>query len=1288
MKRTTRVLASLLISGILTSVGSLFCLSQGNLPVLTKAEDVRSLTLSRAVRGYPVRIQGIITYADADGPMLFVQDESSGIQIELDQQNHALKPGQVVEIEGYSSSGNILPIVSKAQAKIIGSREFPPARPTQLAQLDLKRDDSQWMRLKGLVIQNVYEEAHYTVLDACAGQHRIQIRMRGFSHEAASSLIDAKIEVQGVLGVTTDSAHNPTGLILWVPEGLSVSILSKPLVSPSQLPLTPIAALEKSWKKNPPEHRIRIQGIVMPGQRENVLLVQDKTGIIAAQALFSRPIAPGDEVELTGFADQDSPVPRIINATYLRIKAPAIQSTEESGLPTLTQIRQIRDLDPQQAARGYPVKIRGIITYHNPQLSMTFIQNGESAIYLQNLDPSLVLFEGKEYEVEGFSAPGDFAPIIIKPKYRLIGPATIPAARYVTLDQLSSGQYDCLRVQVRGIVRSVRQIGNRWRLDLYSDGKGIQVWTPYFLANSVQVLSLQDAKILTQGICSIQISAWGAISGFRLNVPSAQEIKVEEPAQSDLFSVPLRSIRDVFRYQNPEEAGRRIRIQGTLLHQQPGKALYIQDASGAISIPVDHVIPASSNDIVMVSGYPASGTFAPILEHAVVKRVGPGSPPRIRVLQDARALNNNFNGDIVRIRARLVDQARSAEGQSYFLQDLVDSHTSFEAFFESSAVRPPPAVLRNGSELELTGVYLLRMAGTEKFGFQILLRTSEDIRLIKSAPWWTLRHLYWAFGILLCLILIGSVWALTLKKRVNRQTKIIQQRLEVEAALEKKYRELFEGSHDIVFACDETGRLRSINPAGSQILAYSNEELLAMDPRQLIAPSCLPKIIEWIEQKSKGIECPNLECELIAKGGHQVLIEVSAEIFMSDGKIAGAQGIARDITERKQAEEALRQSEEKLRQGQKLESIGRLAGGIAHDFNNILSAILGYAELSLDDISREHPVRSNLDQIVKAGKRARNLVQQILAFSRKLEQERRPIHLHAIVDEALQLLKATLPTTIEISTNIHSGCSPILADPTQMHQIILNLATNAAHAIGDHGGCMKIELEQVSLNGHFSTASGELMPGTYIRLSISDTGPGIPPEVQKRIFEPYFTTKSVGQGSGLGLAVVHGIVQSHGGGISVANMPGSGACFEVYLPCCSEKPSSTPAQAPEIVKGKGHILLVDDEEAIVNLNQRLLEKLGYSVTGETHSVAALEKFSKNPEQFDLVVTDQTMPNLTGLALAKELWKIRPDLPVIISTGYSAQITSEKISGLGFYAMLNKPYTSAELAKAVKQSLTQ
>jgi PAS domain S-box-containing protein len=1275
--------AFLLVGGFPGSDAAV-ALAQEKQNLLTSAEAVRQLPADKARLNYPVRIQGIVTYYDPDWPLLYVQDRSGGILVELTQQDKTLKFGQSVEVTGISAAGSMLPIVAKADFRLLGTGGLPALRKTSLSTLDIKRDDGQWVQTEGIV-HNAYQEGSYSILEIYAGKNKIQIRIRDLYQDSATSLIDARIRVQGVLAVTADAALRPIGFELRVPKEKGITIIEHPPQVPSQLPVTPIATIEKKWKTQPPQHRLRIQGTVAPGNSAGTLVVRDSTGAIEAQILFSRPIAPGDRVDLVGFADLSSERPRIISAIYSRIKASAIESKQETGLPTLTRIQQIRDLSIQDADRGYPVRIRGVLTYHNPQLSMTFIQNTSGAIYLLMQDPVFGLEEGSEYEVEGFSAPGDYAPIIVKPRLRLLGKASLPPAVDLTIDQLSSGQYDCMRVRVQGIVHEVRRVGNRWRLEIYSDGKGIEAWLPNE-ASAAQINALQDAKILVEGICSIQIGDLGNITGFRLNVASMRNIQMKEPARADPFSAPLRSIRDVLRFANRQEAGHRVRIQGVLLHQQPGKALYIRDETGCLPIAVDHIVPVNASDLLTISGYVLPGDFAPLMDHALIKRLRSSPPPEARPLPEGYAPTRSFHGDLVKVRAKLVDHWNSWDGQRFLLQHLSDAGTTFEALLENIPDQAGTPEIRNGSEMELTGIYQLQSRQGQPYRFMLLLRTPEDMRIIKSAPWWTLKHTYWAIGALFFAIVSAMAWIAMLRKRVRKQTSIIRRQIETEASLEKKYRELFEGSNDIVFACDRAGRIRSINPAGMRALGYDIPDLMQMDPTKLVDPSSLPKIRKWIEQKLKTVETPHLECNLVAKDGHLIPVEINAEILYANGQPAGAQGIARDVTERKQAEETLRRSEEKLRQGQKLESIGKLAGGIAHDFNNILSAILGYAELSLEDVPPNHPVRSNLDQILMAGRRARDVVQQILAFSRKLDQERRPIHLQTTVEEVLKLLRATLPSTIQIRTKLNSKCDPVMADPTQMHQVLLNLATNASHAMREKGGLLEIELEPFELNGNSAGHPPELAPGRYTLLSVRDSGPGIEPEILKRIFEPYFTTKSAGQGSGLGLAVVHGILRSHGGAITVESKPGQGASFHAYLPCCEEKPAVVPERTAEIVKGQGNILLVDDEESIVGLGRRSLEKMGYSVTGETNSVRALELFAQNPDHFDLVLTDQTMPHLTGISLAQEVWKLRPELPIIIASGYSELITSEKAASLGFKALLNKPYTLSELAKAVRQSL--
>jgi PAS domain S-box-containing protein len=403
-----------------------------------------------------------------------------------------------------------------------------------------------------------------------------------------------------------------------------------------------------------------------------------------------------------------------------------------------------------------------------------------------------------------------------------------------------------------------------------------------------------------------------------------------------------------------------------------------------------------------------------------------------------------------------------------------------------------------------------------------------------------------------------------------------------------------------------------------------------------------------------------------------------------DGRYVRLQ-VATDITEIKSLEKERRHTEAQLRQAQKMEAIGTLAGGIAHDFNNILSAILGYSELALDDALHDRASASYIREIIRAGSRARDLVYQILTFSRQTETEAKPIQVQPIVKEALKLLLASLPSTIEIQTDIQTKAI-VEADPIQIHQVIMNLCANAGHAMRSQGGTLKVVLTKDTLTNDFTDQYPAMSPGDYLKIAVSDTGPGISPDIREKIFDPYFTTKEKGEGTGMGLAVVQGIVQSCHGAITVGSSPGEGACFNVYLPVIQmTEPVQTETNVV-IPGGHEHILFVDDEPPLADLSKQILERMGYRVTIRTSSIEALELFKSHPESFDLVITDMTMPHITGDILTIKLLAMRPDLPVIICTGYSEKITQEMIDRLGIRALILKPIIRDELLLTVRQIL--
>jgi CheY-like chemotaxis protein len=371
---------------------------------------------------------------------------------------------------------------------------------------------------------------------------------------------------------------------------------------------------------------------------------------------------------------------------------------------------------------------------------------------------------------------------------------------------------------------------------------------------------------------------------------------------------------------------------------------------------------------------------------------------------------------------------------------------------------------------------------------------------------------------------------------------------------------------------------------------------------------------------------------------------------------------------------------------QKMEALGTLAGGIAHDFNNILMPILINTELALFDVPAESPAANSLRLVLSAANRGKEMVKQITTFSRMKVQEHRPLEIATVVKEALSFISSSLPKHIEIQEEIRAKSSMVAADPTQIQQVLMNLCGNAADAMRENGGLLRVALDEVAVDETLVSMEPGLKVGPYVRLTVSDTGAGITPDVMVKIFDPFFTTKDPAGGTGMGLPMVHGIVKSHGGIVTVVSEVGKGTTFTVYLPRVrAESANDSPDEDP-ITTGKETILVVDDEEYQVQSIRDMLTRLGYQVTGKTRSLEALELFRTQPQQFDLVITDEVMPVMTGSKLAQELLKIRPDLPIILCTGYSEAITADRVEKIGLRELMMKPFGIREIAKTIRKVL--
>jgi PAS domain S-box-containing protein len=497
---------------------------------------------------------------------------------------------------------------------------------------------------------------------------------------------------------------------------------------------------------------------------------------------------------------------------------------------------------------------------------------------------------------------------------------------------------------------------------------------------------------------------------------------------------------------------------------------------------------------------------------------------------------------------------------------------------------------------------------------------------------------------------------------------------------ETKYRTLIEQLDDAIYVLFD-GRFELINHKFEQLFGVTLEDVQKpdFDFIDLVASHSRP----LIEERRKRFEAgepldSNYEFTALSTDGRR--LEVEASVYYIKYKDGWAtQGIIRDVTERKNMEEQLRRS-------QRLETIGTLAGGIAHDFNNILTPIMGYADLALSNVSATDPLHNDLEFILQGAYRAKELVEQILVFSRQVEKDRRPVGLQHVVEEALKLLRPSIPSTIQIRQHLDPGCDNIMADPSQIHQIIMNLCTNAFHAMEQNGGTLTIGLQQVQVDAATAKIYPNLEPAQYARLSIHDTGTGMEDDTLRRIFEPFFTTKEPGKGTGMGLSVVHGIVRAHYGEIIVNSEPGQGTAFHIYLPVTRAESTAEPEFPQPVEGGIESVLVVDDEPSVGMMMKRMLEQCGYTVVVSGGSYEALQLFKKEPERFQLVLTDLTMPGMTGLELARKINRLKKDVAIIMMTGYGENVSRHVLKDHGIAKIIGKPIRVRQIATAIRSVL--
>jgi len=957
--------------------------------------------------------------------------------------------------------------------------------------------------------------------------------------------------------------------------------------------------------------------------------------------------------------------------------AGASQGTKAVSNRVLTNVLSVLALTPAEAGQRVPVRLTAQMIYCDNDWGIWFLKDDTAGICLYRPSPTTNLDLGRLVEVEGVSETGAFAPIIEERRIKPLGVAPLPKASPSTFDDLVSVSMDSQWVEVEAIVEAVSVESNHLQLEL-TGLRDFRAFIPGFPAGRPAPTNWVDARLRFRGVWATTTNRRGQGLSNKLLVPSVDQVRLVTPRALEAGQIPLQPIESTFRFHVQTGQSRRIKVAGVVTATLSRSLFYIQDGSGGLRIHTRQKVDFQVGESVEVVGFPSMDQETPQLEEASVQRLGRAvQPPPVMYIPAKTELNAEawegllitVEGDTIGVvphggHAELVFRAGNE-----FVSALL---SGTNAARELAAYKPL-------SRVRVTGVCSLSNRDRKlTTPVQLVLRSANDVAELRREPWWTVPK---------ALAVLATVSALLVYWRMTEQTKAAAKLRESE----QRFRELAETINE-VFWVAEAGETRTlyISPAYEKTFGRTCQSLY--DNPMSWFDSTIPEDRERVVRASQELPTNgSYDLEYRIHTGDGAVRWIQSRAFPVRDGSGGTRRIVRvavDITAQKQEESRRQELEAQLRQSQKMEAIGTLAGGIAHDFNNILGAILGSAEVAGLEIPKTHPAQAALREIVTSSLRARDMVRQILTFSRRQSQELKLVDPKLLLTDAKRLLAASLPSTIEIQVEMDASIPAINADSTQVHQVIMNLGNNAAYAMRGKKGRLGLTLDMVIVGAGAASDHGKTRPGKYVRFGVADDGQGMDAATLERIFEPFFTTKAMGEGTGLGLSVVHGIMENHQGAINVKSAPGKGARFDLYFPAC-DKPSRR-ASAPVPVKmpmGTGELVLcVDDELILGRVMSRVLERLNYRVTFCESGSAALIEFRKNPESFAVVLTDLTMPGMTGLELTAKLRELSPGVPVILISGYTSEFDETTARQYGVRACLGKPCETRLLAETLRESI--
>jgi PAS domain S-box-containing protein len=1232
-------------------------------------------------------LTAVVTYADLPWNLLFLQDDTGTLfQLPKGITNEP-SFGDLVEVTGTTLQGRDGAMVEIAQFQVLGRREPPQPVPADEQALLSGTLASRWVEVEAMV-RRVGRDDERLRLDLLKGTTRLRSYVRKAPDSSTNSTfsIGSRLRVRGVCS-NQYRDNRVSGANLMIPDIGCITILEQPTLTLQDYPVSTIAEvleLKETGERTP---RVRVQGVVV-AQRQTALTLKDETGSITILTNEGEAPALYERLDIWGFPRLDQPGPRIedvVTRTVLRAgEEPSPGPQQGKSAEPLRTVREVRALSEEQAAQQPPVELTGVVTHVNPTDKNFFLQDDTGAIYVRGWGEGLK--PGRQVRVEGKADRGTVARMIVTPTVSVLGKAPLPVPERFGVKELLSQVRDCAWVELDGVVRSVDDSPPSSRL-VVATREGSFEALVQGAGGGRAFQNLVDAEVRIRGVNTVLVSDRNRVTGVQLRVSSPDEVKVLVPAPADPFALSPYSISAVRRATTALLGLQRIRVQGVVTLVSPDGHLFVQDPTGAILVRPAQTNPEQVGASVDVAGFPEVDGPATELSQALLRGANTPITFEPRLVQGEDVLSTNTHHcELISVEGHLL----SDSGGSVLPALLVQSgSTVFTAQFQTADRSVACPIWRAGSLLRLTGVCDIQFTeGDLPRSFALLLRSPADVQVLRSPPWWTLRHTATAGGLLGLLVVAALAWVRLLKRKVRDQTDQIRQRLEAEANLARELSVVWEASAEGMRINDERGLIVRVNQAYCLLVQKDRAELEGQPLTVGFADSEHAGLLERNLQVFSSRSTPaRQEHQVMLWNGRSVWLELTNLFLDQPGRPTLLLTQLRDVTERKRAESEREKLQEQFLQAQKMESVGRLAGGVAHDFNNMLQAILGHAALALQDLPPSGPITESLLEIQKSAQRSADLTRQLLAFARRQPIAPKVLDLNATVEGILKILRRLIGENIVLTWAPGAGLWAVKVDPTQLDQILANLCVNARDAIHD-SGTVNIRTANSAFTEAECAATPGLVPGEYVRLSVSDNGCGMTPETKAHLFEPFYTTKGVGKGTGLGLATVYGIVQQNQGFIQVESQTGEGTAFNIYLPRYTEQSATDGQELPrEAPRSRGEtVLLVEDEPAILSVALQILRRLGYHVLAAGTPAEAMRLAETHAGKIHLLMTDVVMPEMNGRDLARRVLPRFPAAKCLFTSGYTADVIAHHgvlEEGCHF---IEKPFSMETLATKLREVL--